>query len=66
MALLDDLKRAVADGAGRQENHRDQRNEGPALDLSRRIAGGLVRAGAAERAKLERLEALGVRIDDAG
>ena len=36
-----------------------------ALDLSRRIAGGVVRAGAAERAKLEKLEALGVRIADA-
>jgi esterase/lipase superfamily enzyme len=36
-----------------------------ALDLSRRIAGGVVRAGAAGREKLEKLEALGVRIADA-
>jgi esterase/lipase superfamily enzyme len=36
-----------------------------ALDLSRRIAGGVVRAGAADREKLAKLEALGVRIADA-
>jgi len=33
-----------------------------ALELSRRIAGGIVRAGAADR---EKLEALGVRVADA-
>jgi esterase/lipase superfamily enzyme len=36
-----------------------------ALALSRRIAGGVVRAGAAERDKLAKLEALGVRLADA-
>lgn len=36
-----------------------------ALELSRTIAGGVVRAGAADREKLEKLEALGVRIADA-
>jgi esterase/lipase superfamily enzyme len=36
-----------------------------ALDLSRRLAGGVVRAGAAEREKLVKLEAHGVRIADA-
>jgi esterase/lipase superfamily enzyme len=36
-----------------------------ALALSRRIAGGVVRAGAAERDKLAKLETLGVRIADA-
>jgi esterase/lipase superfamily enzyme len=36
-----------------------------ALGLSARIAGGVVRAGAAGRDRLEKLEALGVRIADA-
>jgi esterase/lipase superfamily enzyme len=36
-----------------------------ALALSRRIAGGVVRAGAADREKLAKLEALGVRLADA-
>jgi esterase/lipase superfamily enzyme len=36
-----------------------------ALELSRKIAGGVVRAGAADGEKLEKLEALGVRIADA-
>ena len=36
-----------------------------ALELSRRLAGGVARAGAAEREKLARLETLGVRVADA-
>lgn len=36
-----------------------------ALELSRRLAGGVARAGAADREKLARLEAFGVRIADA-
>ncbi|KAA2237354.1 alpha/beta hydrolase [Salinarimonas soli] len=36
-----------------------------ALELSRRLAGGVARAGAADREKLAGLEALGVRIADA-
>ncbi len=36
-----------------------------ALELSRRLAGGVARAGAAEREKLARLEEFGVRIADA-
>jgi esterase/lipase superfamily enzyme len=36
-----------------------------ALELSRQIAGGVVRAGAADRDKFAKLEALGVRIADA-
>ena len=44
------------------QDHRDQRPERPALAVSGRLAGGVTRAGAAER---ERLEALGVRVADA-